>query len=107
MCTVSTKPSAPRSPLSGSLRERGVLTRSRRLGLRRAERLAAYPLYAWARVAPRLGLTAPAAITPGLARLFRQRIEYESSVVPALLPRWRDYTEGVEESARWVRSEPG
>lgn len=72
-----------------------------------AERLAAYPLHGWGRVAPRLGLSAPAVISPGLARLLRQRVAYESSAVPALLPRWRDYAAGIAESARWVRARYG
>lgn len=72
-----------------------------------AERLAAYPLYGWARVARRLGLPVPETITPGMARLFGQRVDYESSAVPVLLPGWRDYHAGLADSARWVRERAG
>jgi nucleoside-diphosphate-sugar epimerase len=71
------------------------------------EAVAAYPLRAWQIAARRLGLSAPAAITPGLTRLFGQHVRYDSAAVPILLPGWRDYGDAIVESARWVRDRAG
>lgn len=66
------------------------------------ERAAAYPLQAWRPVAERLGLPVPAAITPGLARLFARDVVYRSSAVPLLLPRWRTMAAGVAAGTAWM-----
>ncbi len=76
----------------------------RPISLRRVavERAAAYPITALRRPAGKLGITMPEAITPGLARLFPVRTEFESSAVGTLLPDWRDYQDSVQRSAAWL-----
>lgn len=64
----------------------------------RAERYLAYPLT----LMERLRLPAPAAVTPGLFRLFGQNVRFASSAVPTLLPAWRDYPTALAEGARWT-----
>jgi len=66
------------------------------------ERAAAYPLTALRGPAGRAGITVPEAITPGLARLFPVRSQFESSAPGILLPGWRDYRDSLRRSADWL-----
>jgi len=64
------------------------------------ERALAYPIA----LLERTGLSVPDAITPGLARLFGQRVHFASSAVPTLLTGWQDYRTVLTDSAAWFRT---
>ncbi len=66
------------------------------------ERAAAYPITALRGPAGKLGITLPEAVTPGLARLFPVRTQFESSATGVLLPGWRDYRDSLHRSADWL-----
>lgn len=66
------------------------------------ERALAYPLTALRAPLEKAGIAVPDAITPGLARLFPVRQNFDSSAPGLLLVGWRDYAQCVRESAAWL-----
>jgi nucleoside-diphosphate-sugar epimerase len=90
--------------LARAVHVRPVEISATRLKLERT--LFAYPLKAADLILRRLGLRAPDAITPSLARLFARRARYGGAAAALLLPNgWTDYETGVALSARWARTE--
>lgn len=69
----------------------------------RVERALAYPLKAAELAGGKLGIAVPEAITPGLARLLSHKVRYDSTATSLLLPQWKDYHEGVIQSALWAK----